>query len=120
MADRRTMHESPGTILRQIAKTAVLVAVLGALLYGAVTLVAQQRHGAQIMGVILGAPMAALLGFVVVDALRSGVFPEKFRAVHRADQPVAFWCSIGWTAGCGLMMAALTIWCAAELIAPAP
>lgn len=114
------MYESPGAILRQIAKTALLVAVLGALLYGAVMLVAQHRNGARIMGLVLSAPMAALLGFVVVDALRSGVFPEKFRAVRRADQPVAFWCSIGWFAACGLMMAALSIWCAAELLARAP
>ena len=114
------MYESPGAILRQIAKTALLVAVLGALLYGAVMLLAESRHGGRIIGLLLGGPMAALLAFVVVDALRSGVFPQKFRAVHRADQPVAFWCSVGWFAACGLAMAVLAIWCAAELLAPAP
>ena len=114
------MYETPGAILRQLAKTTLLVAVLAALFYGAVTLLAELRQGAQLMGLLLGAPSTALLAFFVVDALRSGIFPEKFRAVARAEQPVAFWCSVGWFAACGLALAALTIWCAAELLAPAP
>lgn len=117
MADRCAMTESPGAILRQVAKTGLLVAALAVLLYGVVAAVAERRHGGLLVGLLLGAPFTALLAFVVGDALRSGAFPDRPRAVRRTDRPAAFWCSIGWLVACGLATAALTAWCAAELIA---
>jgi hypothetical protein len=111
------MFDTPGAILRQLARTALLVGALGLLLYGAVSLAASSGIGPWLMGFVLGAPLALLLAALVVDALRSGVFPEKTRAPTRAERPVAYWASIGWFGVAALAMGALAAWCAVELLA---
>jgi hypothetical protein len=111
------MFDTPGAILRQLARTALLVGALGLLLYGVVMLVASSGVGPWLIGLVLGGPLAVLLVFLVMGALRSGVFPEKTRAPSRAGRPVAFWTSIAWYGAAALAMGALAAWCAVELLA---
>ena len=110
------MHDTPGAILRQIARTAVLVGGLGLLLFGGVSLLAEREGARWMIGLALAAPLAALVGWVVLDALRSGVFPMRFSSPTRDGQPVAYWCSVGWFATCGGLLVALAVWCAARLL----
>ena len=110
------MLESPTAILRQVAKTAVLVGCCAMLLYGAVVLLVQ-RDGAQwIIGLALAAPLAAMIGWFVVDALRSGVFPALSGSMTRDGEPGAYWFNMAWFAACGVLLVALAGWCAAELL----
>jgi hypothetical protein len=111
------MFDTPGAILRQLARTALLLGALGLLLYGAVILAASSGVGPWLVGLLLAGPLAVLLGLLVADALRSGVFPEKTRAPRRAERPVAYWASIAWYGAAALAMGALAGWCAAELLA---
>jgi hypothetical protein len=111
------MIDAPGTILRQMVRTALLVGVLGLVLYGVVSLAASSGIGHWLVGLLLGGPLALLLAFVVADALRSGVFPEKTHAPSRAARPVAYWASIAWFGAAALAMGGLAAWCAAGLLA---
>jgi hypothetical protein len=105
-----------GAVVRQIARTGVLVAALGLVLYGAAALLAERKDGGWLLGLLLATPAAAFIGWVVVDALRSGVFPMRHGSATRADQPGAFWFNIGWFAACGGLLALLAGWCAMALL----
>jgi hypothetical protein len=111
------MIDTTGAMLRQLVRTALLVGVLGLLLYGVVSLAASSGVGPWLVGLLLGGPLALLLAFVVADALRSGVFPEKTRAPSRATRPIAYWTSIAWFGAAALSMGGLAAWCAAGLLA---
>jgi hypothetical protein len=111
------MFDAPGAMLRQFMRTALLVGVLGLLLYGVVSLAASSGVGHWLVGLLLGGPFAVLLAFVTADALRSGVFPEKARAPSRAARPIAYWTSIAWCGAAALAMGVLAVWCAAGLLA---
>lgn len=105
-----------GEILLAIAKTAALCVTLGLLLYGAVAMLAERADGPWLIGLALAAPLAALVGHLVIDALRSGCFPMRGRAVPRHAQPLAFWFNVAWFGACGLMLGALAAWCALRLL----
>jgi hypothetical protein len=110
------MFDTPGAILRQLARTALLVVALGLLLYGVVFLVASSGVGPWLIGLVLAGPLAVLQTLLVAGALRSGVFPEKTRAPTRAERPVAYWTSIAWYGTAALAMGGLAAWCALELL----
>lgn len=109
------MGENLGTILGRLGRTAVLCIGLGLLLYGAMAALAELPYGRWLIGLVLAAPMAVLVAFLVIDALRSGVFPMRFRSARRDAEPFAFWFNIAWFGACGLALAALALWCAGEL-----
>ena len=111
------MNDDVASILKQLAKTAVLVAAVAALLYGAVTLVAELHYGRWLIGLVLAAPLAALITFTVFDALRTGIFPLKGSAVSRDHQPRAYWFNVGWFVVCGVLLGVLAAWSGAELMA---
>ncbi|MBR0671546.1 hypothetical protein [Neoroseomonas soli] len=114
------MYEDIGTMLRRLARTAVLVAALGGLLYGGLAAVAEQGYGRWLISLFLAAPMTALLAFVVFDALRRGVFPRRGGSAGRAEQPLAYWSNLVLYAACGLAFGAMAVWSGAELLAAAP
>ncbi|WP_372621497.1 hypothetical protein [Falsiroseomonas sp.] len=104
-----------GEALRQLARTAALVAVLAALLL-AVTAWVAETPGAQVLfGLVLAAPLAALAGWQVAEALRTGELPHRTGVDTRARNPAAYWTGVGalalGAAGCG----ALALWCVARL-----
>ncbi len=111
------MNDDTGVILRQLAKTAALVAAVAALLYGAVTVVAELSYGRWLIAVVLAGPLTALIALVVFDALRTGIFPLKGYAVSRDHQPLAYWFNVGWSAVCGVLLGVLTVWSSTELMA---
>ena len=110
------MIGDPRAILRQLARTTLLVAAGAAVILAVVGLVAAVPQGRWLVVLLLAGPMAGLLAFVVADALRSGVFPERFRAVERARHPLVYWSGIGWFAAAALFMAGLAAWSATELM----
>lgn len=111
------MTPGPGAVLRQIAKTAALAGGLGLLLYLGVTWLAEIEGAQWIIGLVLAAPMTGFVGWIVWDALRSGIFPMRFSSPTRQGEPVAYWCSVVWFAACGVMLAALAGWCVMRLLA---
>lgn len=120
-AGARAGHDPPmdtGTspILRQVARTGLLAGSLGLLLYAALTVVAELRHARWLIGLVLSAPLAALLAFVVAQSLRTGTFPAMGGAVSRARQPVSYWCLNATYVACGLLLGVLAIWSAFELV----
>ena len=110
------MDMRPGEILRQIAKTAALCGVLGLLLYGAIMMLAERDDGPWLIGLALAAPMTALIGHQVIDALRSGQLPMRGGALPRESQPLAFWSGVVWFGVCGVLLGALTVWCIMRLL----
>jgi hypothetical protein len=114
--DRPPMDRDLGAVLRQVAKTAVLCAALGLLLYGVVAMVAAWPGGRWLLGLLLAAPLAALIGHQVIDAYRSGIFPQRGGAARRDTQPLAFWFAMAWFTACGLLLGILAAWCGLALI----
>ncbi|MBR0652850.1 hypothetical protein GXW78_24550 [Roseomonas terrae] len=102
--------------LWQIAKTGALCAVLGLLLYAVVTAVAEYAVAPWLIGLVLAAPLTAVVGHLVIEALRSGAFPERFGVVLRDTRPLAFWFNVLWFGACGLLLGALAGWCAVRLL----
>jgi hypothetical protein len=115
MPDRRAMIPDVGTVLRQVARTALLCGLLGGLLYVAVAAVAGWPFGRWLMGLVLAAPLAILLGHLVLDALRQGFVPMRGGAVFREARPLAFWSTLAWFGACGMALAVLAAWCGIEL-----
>lgn len=110
------MYLDSGAVLRQLAKTAALVAALGLLLYLGVAALAEREDGHWLIGLVLAAPMAVLTGWLVLDALRCGVFPMRFSSPTREGQPVAYWFNVVWFSACGVLFGAIAVWCAAVLL----
>ena len=109
------MDRNLGAVLRQLAKTTVLCGALGLLLYGVVAAVAAWPQGQWLLGLVLAAPLAALIGHYVVGAYRSGIFPQRGGAIQRDAQPLAFWFNMTWFAACGLLLGVMAAWCGVEL-----
>jgi hypothetical protein len=106
----------PGAMLRKLARTAVLVAALAALLL-AVALWIEATPGAEFLfGLVLAAPLAVLAGWQLTEALRTGELPYRTGVDTRARNPGAYWSGVGvlgsGAVGCG----ALALWCVARLV----
>ena len=113
------MPDDLRTTLRTLAKTALLCALLGLMLYGAMMLMAQMPNAGQLLGVALAAPSAVLIAHLVLGALRDGQFPVRGPALLRDSQPIQYWFSIAWFAGCAVALAAIALWCAWVVLAGA-
>ncbi len=117
LPEARPMPETPAAILREIGRTALQVGVVAVLLYGAVLLFSSFSAGGPVLGVLIGAPFTALLGLVVADALRSGVFAQMRRSPRRDAQPLAYWSSVAWFAAGALLTGVMTARGALQVLA---
>lgn len=93
------------------------MAALSVLLWGAAMLADGLSCSRWLIGLVLAAPLTALLACAVFDALRTDIFPLKGRAVSRDRQPLAYWFNVGWFAACGTLLGVTTVWSGAELMA---
>nr|WP_314070698.1 hypothetical protein [uncultured Roseococcus sp.] len=109
------MLDSPRTVLKRLAKTALLASGLGLVLYGALMGIAELAYGRWVITLVLAVPATLLLAFMVFDALRTGVFPVWRHAVSRRSEPGRYWMNIGWHAACALLLGAIALWSGTEL-----
>lgn len=86
---------STGAILKRLTKTALLVSLLGLLLYGAVAAMAELEYGHLIIVLMLAVPLILLLLFIVFDAIRTGSIPVWPSAVFLRHEPLRFWYNVG-------------------------
>lgn len=103
-------------VLRQLARTTALVAVLALLLWGVVLAVADTRAGAWIITLALAAPLAALQGLVVWEGLRTGELAVWRRAMRRAEEPVPYWGYLVWQGLVTLALLTLAGWACLEAL----
>jgi hypothetical protein len=103
-----------GTIIRQIARTALLCGTLGLLLYMALAWVAETPIGTTLLAPLLGlAAAVALLIPAVQDAIsawRSGIFPSRGGAVLREREPIWFLALMIWQIMLIVMLVALLLY----------
>ncbi|MBS7791329.1 hypothetical protein KTR66_15100 [Roseococcus sp. SDR] len=93
------------------------MAGLGIALYAAIAVIAE-REGAQwLISLALAAPLGALLGFVAMEALRTGLVPAMGGAVTRSRHPITFWCLAITHVAASLLLGALAAWSAYRLAA---
>lgn len=111
------MTDGAGEILKRLAKTGLLVACLGAALYGVAASVAELSYGRWVFTLVLAGPMTAFMGFVVQDALRTGEIAVWRQAVLRAQEPARYWFNLGWYAVAGVLLGIMALWSLAELLA---
>lgn len=103
--------------MRQLAKTALIVAVLGAALYGVVAALAELPRGRWIITLILAIPGSLMLAFVVFDALRTGAIPIWRSEVFHHIEPARYWLNVGWHAAGALALGAVALWSGTEMMA---
>lgn len=101
-------------VLRQLARTTALVAVLGLLLWGVVVALADTPAGTWIITLALAAPLAALQGLVAWEGLRTGELAVWLRTVRRAEEPRAYWGYLAWQALVTLGLLMLAGWACLE------
>ena len=99
--------ESPGSILRQIGRTALLAGSLGLVLYGVLALLAEWPHAHLLLGLALSLPLALLCAWEVADGWMTGDFPVWRSVVRRAEQPGSYWFHMSWCGLCGLALLAI-------------
>lgn len=99
-----------------LARTALLCGALGVVLYGVLSLLAGLPYGQWLIGLLLSAPMAVFVAWVVLRALRSGEFPRRGGVARRAEQPFAYWLNTIWFGICAASLAWLALWCGQELV----
>jgi len=111
------MMESPAAILARIARTALLVGLLGLALYGGVAMLAGLPSAQWIVTLALSAPFAGFLAFMVVDALRTRRIPVWRRAVMRDREPAAYWFHVLWLVLAAVLIGAMAIWSGVQMLA---
>lgn len=111
------MGTSLREVLRRIARTAALVAVLALLLFALVGWIAEQPGAEYALALGLSLPLALLSGWVVVEALLSGELPYRGGVDRRAQKPVAYWTGLAVIAASTVGLVALAVWCVARLMA---
>ena len=105
-----------GEALRQLARTAAVVAVLAALLLAVVGWIAETPGVQFLFGLVLAAPLAALAPWEVTEVLRTGELPRRHGVDTRARNAGACWVGVG-VLGLGVAACAvLALWCVAELL----
>lgn len=97
---------SAAALLGQIGRTGLLVLLLGGLIYGGVTWLADLDGAQFLLASALSLPLALFSFAHVVLALRSGSFPYGRREVDRSAEPRWFWGLVLFESG----MAALLLW----------
>jgi hypothetical protein len=88
------------TIIRRIARTALLCGTLGLLLYVVLAAIVENPTGAALLPSLFAVPATVLLLILTVQdvtaAWRTGVFPSRSGAVLREREPVWFWGLMIW------------------------
>lgn len=66
-----------------------------------------------LVAVVLG---GGLLGYMIVDAVRTGVVPFRNGAVRRDTQPFSFWFWVAWNSTCFILLAAIGVYAVRRLM----
>jgi hypothetical protein len=103
-------------ILRRLALTALLAMAGAAVLLAVLVFIVPLPGAPFAIALVLALPLAALAGWQVVDALRTGELPYRFGVDRRDAQPVAYWAGLAVMAASTLGLILLAGWCAAMLI----
>ncbi|PWS39099.1 hypothetical protein DFH01_07625 [Falsiroseomonas bella] len=111
------MGLSPREILLRIARTAAIVLAGAAVLLLVLHLLAGLPDGHLLIVIALSAPLAALFGWVVAEALRSGVLPHRSGVDDRLRNPLAFWIGAAIYAIGAAALAIMAIWALAQVLA---
>jgi hypothetical protein len=111
------MGLSPREILLAIARTAAVVLAGAAALLLLLHLLAGLPDGHLLIVIALSAPLAVLFGWVVVEALRSGILPQRSGADHRDRNPIAFWIGVAIYAISAAALAVMAIWALTQVLA---
>ncbi len=101
------------TILRKIALTMALVAILSTGLYFGIMAIADRGADAGApywLTLVLLFPAQILIGRYIYDALKEGEVPVRFEAFAREEKPVSYWFTVGWSAVMLLLMLALSLY----------
>lgn len=103
-------------ILRRIAMTAILSGSLGLALYAGFAAASGHPAAPFVIAILLAAPLAGLSLWQVVDGWRKGEFAVWREAVGRRDKPGSYWFNMAWYGLCGLLLAAICLWCGWRLL----
>lgn len=93
-----------------IAKTAILAGALGIGLYGILGAITGLEGAQWLMSFLIALPVAGLLGFTALEALRSGFFPTKGGAIYRRRQPLRYWFNTTLYLACCVLLGLLSVW----------
>jgi hypothetical protein len=74
-------------------------------------------NGHLLIVIVLAAPLAALFGWVVAKAWRSGELPYRFGVDRRDRQPLAFWTGVVIYAGGAVALAVMSLWALLQVLA---
>lgn len=110
------MHDGLDKILLQVLRTGLIAGSLGLLIYAALMFGAGFPRAKWGISLVISGPMAALIGFEVARAWRTGIFPSLGGAIVKAQQPLSYWCLIVTFITCGVLLGALAIWSAWQLL----
>ncbi|MGB3867571.1 MAG: hypothetical protein WBA29_18315 [Xanthobacteraceae bacterium] len=104
-------------ILRRIASTAVLCGALGLLLYLVLATAADASVTAQAIGFLGASVVGAQVLYLLRDAWRTGIMPEKLGAsTSRVANPVWYWGSMLWYGACLICLVALALFCLMRIV----
>lgn len=95
-------------VLRRLAGTAAVVALLGFFLYLGTRYLAEELAGGQYwLAIALAMPLAALLGRYLLDGVREGELPIGRSLFSRARQPFQYWFSMVWFSAVTVLLTGL-------------
>jgi hypothetical protein len=103
-------------VLRQIARTAVLCAALGCLLYLTMATAADYPITAPAVGLAGASVVGVLIFHLLRDAWHSGIIPEKFGITSREANPLWYWGSMLWYGACLICLVALALICLLRIV----
>lgn len=103
--------DSIPSILAQIARTALLVAVLGGLIYAGAVWLAEMPGAEWWLAMALAMPLALLCAAHLTSAVRAGVLPYgRASVVRRDERPRLFWGLVAYEAAMAALLAAIGVW----------
>lgn len=95
----------PHRRLYEPLRNALLAIVGGLVLFVVVEALAGEAWFLHGLVLLCALPSATLFGFSAFDAVRSGAYPVKFRAIEREAEPIQFWGSVLLSGGAALIFA---------------